>query len=104
MSNQKRGYVSDEKATEEYLNKMIKNAEKHGIKLNVVVYQTIIGHGYLLNGSNAFRDLPAVGMDLVDAATAVKRDIMDYLAEFPEPEAKIVVEKMKDGTFTRREE
>lgn len=104
MSNQKRGYVSDEKATEDYLNKMIKNAEKHGIKLNVVVYQTIIGHGYILNGSNVFRDLPAVGIDLLDAANAVKRDLMGYLDELPDPEDKIIVEKLKDGTYTRREE
>ena len=74
MSNNRNDRVTDEDATKKYLDKMLKNAEKHGIKINLAVYQTLIGHGYIVNGSNKFSDIPAMLSDITDAILSVKKD------------------------------
>lgn len=81
MSNHRNDRVTDEDAVKKYLDKMIANAEKHGIKINLAVYQTIIGHGYVLNAANTYRDIPAIMEDIGDAILSIKKDFEDFLKE-----------------------
>ena len=81
MSNHRNDRVTDEESVKKYLDKMIANAEKHGIKINLAVYQTIIGHGYVLNGANTYRDIPAMMEDIGDAILSIKKDFETFCKE-----------------------
>ena len=69
--NHRNGAVTDEDSTKEYLNKMLANAEKHGIKITAAFYSTLYGHGYIRNCNTCKHEAGPCIDDMADCAAGI---------------------------------